>query len=305
MGKNLEQVITWLEAGEAADYRAGVLLLQDHGHNRSLVNLLLKKESAANREKLVYELVKLGCGGRMGDVKEVMSHFAQAVRSAVPVPAPEDEPVEVPEALALLSIEELENLQQRVTSELNALPIGTDAFKTKLREHYTVRTRLRQLRETLSENQEAAAEVIQLSAEARAEIDSLTLLMQQVYNQRCQLSNSLAELPEADGPQVVAEVLRLQEEYNALSEKRRRLTTGQPVEQEPAPASADAPAGEPAPVVDRAKLIEERGNLRSRVSKAKKAADAKPDDQLKAEKLAKLQAELEVLEMQIKQLPTA
>ena len=55
-------MFSWFEAGEAADYRDGVLLLQQHSGNRSLVNNLLKKESQANRDKLIYELVKVGCG---------------------------------------------------------------------------------------------------------------------------------------------------------------------------------------------------------------------------------------------------
>jgi hypothetical protein len=84
MEHELEEVFAWLEAGAAADYQGGVLVLQKHSGNRSLVNLLLKKESAANREKLVYELVKVGCGGRMEDVSEVLNHFAQAVQGAVP-----------------------------------------------------------------------------------------------------------------------------------------------------------------------------------------------------------------------------
>lgn len=66
---------------------------------------------------------------------------------------------------------------------------------------------------------------------------------------------------------------------------------------------ASAPAA--APVADRATLIQQRGNLRSQVSKARKAAETKPDDQLKAEKLAKLLAQLEEVELQIKQLPVA
>jgi hypothetical protein len=82
--QELEKVFSWLEAGDAADYREGVLLLQEHSGNRSLINNLLKKESQGNRSKLHYELVKVGCGGRMEDVAEVLNHFAQAVQGAVP-----------------------------------------------------------------------------------------------------------------------------------------------------------------------------------------------------------------------------
>lgn len=37
MEHTLEKVVSWLEAGEAADYRTGVLLLQEHCRNRGLV----------------------------------------------------------------------------------------------------------------------------------------------------------------------------------------------------------------------------------------------------------------------------
>lgn len=76
MQHELEEVFSWPEAGEAVDYRAGVLLLQDHCCNRGLVNNLLKKESKANRDKLTYELVKVSCGGRMQGVSEVLNYFA-------------------------------------------------------------------------------------------------------------------------------------------------------------------------------------------------------------------------------------
>jgi hypothetical protein len=78
MEHELEEVFAWLEARDDADYQAGVLVLQKHCKNRSMVNGLLRKESPTNREKLVYELVKVGCQGRMQDVSEVLNHFAQA-----------------------------------------------------------------------------------------------------------------------------------------------------------------------------------------------------------------------------------
>ncbi|MBF9239466.1 hypothetical protein I2I05_18885 [Hymenobacter sp. BT683] len=247
--ENLEKVIAWLEAGDAADYRAGVLLLQELTGHRSLVNTLLKKESAGHREKLTYELCKVGCEGRLADVGEVMNHFAQAVQGAT---AP--------------SV----NLVTSVT--MPALLVEVEPAP------------------------QAVPEAVQ------GQVDELTQLMQRVYNQRCQLSNSLADLPEADGPRVVGEILSLQNQYNALSEKRRRLVAGEPTQVEPTAPVAPA-AGEAAPVVDRAELLQKRGNLRSQVSKAKKAAAKTPDDQLKAEKVAKLQVELDTLELQIKQLP--
>ncbi len=247
MAQELEEVFSWLEAGEAADYQAGVLLLQQHSRNRGLVNNLLKKESTNNREKLAYELVKVGCGGRMDDVSEVLNHFAQAVQGAVPAV---EQPADVLTA-----------------PDFPAQP-----------------------------------EPDQVPEAARLGVDVLTQLMSKVYNQRCQLSNSLADLAEGEGPGVVAQILSLEQQYNALAEKRRRMLAGDVV-----PAPTPAPETEQpttAPVVDRAELVKQRGNLRSNLSKAKKsAAEAKSEEKRSeyAQKAGKLEVELSVVEMQLAQ----
>ncbi len=247
----LEKVFAWLEAGEAADYRAGVLLLQEHSRNRGLVNNLLKKESAANREKLVYELVKIGCGGRMEDVSEVLNHFAQVVQGAV----------------------------QHVASvlvEAHCPESGQEFPQQPEPEH--------------------------VPDELRPQLDDLTQLMSRLYNQRCQLSNSLATLDPAEGPRVVGEILALEQQYNALAQKRRNL-----VEQPAAPTAPEAPA--PAteesatPGIDRAELLTRRNTLRSNLSKAKKkAAESKTEEKRSeyAQKAGKLAVELDQVELQLK-----
>ena len=272
MQHELEEIISWLEAGEAADYRAGVLLLQEHSGNRSLVNNLLKKESVNNREKLTYELVKIGCGGRMEDVSEVLNHFAQAVQGAVPA-------------------------VQQVADVLTAqdFPEQPDP------EHVP----------------EAVA----------SQVDALTQLMARLHNQRCQLSNSLAELDPAEGPRVVGEILSLQNQYNALAEKRRRVVDGaqlapaadvagqvgiapdqaaaftQAVDQAAeALAGEAAPGAEAAPRLDRAALIQQHNSLRSRISKSRKAStEAKTEEKRSehAQKVGKLEAELGVIDLQL------
>lgn len=244
MENRLEEIIAWLEAGDAADYQAGVTLLEKHSKTRSLLNQLRRKESANNFEKLRYELVKVGCDGRLEDVSEVLNHFAQAVAGAVAL-------VEVPEP------------------------------------------------------EQPAPARDQVPEASRCAVDELTQLMQRLHNQRVQLSNSLAGLPEGDGPRVVAEILALQNQYNALAEKRRRLATGQEAAPE-SPADDTMPVDGPpvaAAPADRAGLLQRRNNLRANLSKAKGAATKNPDDQAKAEKVAKLAVELDVLELQIKQLP--
>lgn len=260
MGHELEEVFAWLEAGEAADYQAGVLVLQKHSGNRSLINLLLKKESVANRDKLVYELVKVGCGGRIEDVSEVLNHFAQAVQGAV----------------------------QHVASVLVEAhgPDPGQAFP-----------------------EQPAPEHV--PTELQAQADDLTQLMATLYNQRCQLSNRLAELDPADGPRVVGEILLLEQQYNALAEKRRNLANPPTAPEQPtAPAEQPAPeAAAPgaeesaAPGIDRAELMKKRQSLMSNRSKARKSAETAKTEAKRSEyaqKVAKLEIELQQVEMQLK-----
>ena len=228
MQHELEEVLAWLEAGDAADYQAGVLVLQKHCKNRSLVNGLLKKESAINRKKLHYELMKVGCGGRMEDVSEVLNHFAQAVQGAAP-------------------------LVQQVAGVLTGQDFPEQPEPKHVPEHL------------------------------RSALDALTELLNRVYQQRCQLSNSLATLDPADGPRVVKEILSLEQQYNALAQKRRNLAADEPAEPEqtvsatepgsaqtPAPATEQPAPGSEQPTIDRAALLLKRNALRSNISKAKK-----------------------------------
>jgi hypothetical protein len=254
MEHELEEVFAWLEARDDADYQTGVLVLQKHCKNRSMVNGLLRKESPTNREKLVYELVKVGCQGRMQDVSEVLTHFAQAVQGAVP-------------------------MVQQVADVLT----GQDFPEQPAPEY--------------------------VPEQLRPELDDLTQLMNKMYQQRCQLSNSLATLDPADGPRVVGEILLLEQQYNALAQRRRNLEVGQPTAPEqPAPATEPASPKTPAanadqPGIDRAALVQQRGNLRSNLSKARKSAEKAQTEAKHAEyneKAAKLEIELQQVDMQLK-----
>jgi DNA-binding FrmR family transcriptional regulator len=262
MADKLEGVFSWLEAGEAADYQAGVLLLQQHSGNRSLVNNLLKKESQGNRAKLFYELVKVGCGGRMEDVSEVLNHFAQAVQGAVQQVAD-------------------------VLLEAHRPPLVAPFPEQPAAEH--------------------------VPEAVRGLVDALTQLMAKVYNERCQLSNRLADGGPSE-PELVGQILTLQNQYNDLAEKRRRVTEG---EQAPAFTQAVGQAAEalaseaaPAPVIeatpapDRADVVKQRNTLRSNLSKAKKKAlEAKTEEKRSEyeQKAGKLEVELGILNMQLAQ----
>ena len=260
MEHELEEIFAWLEAGEAADYQAGVLVLQKHSGNRSLVNLLLKKESAGNREKLVYELVKIGCGGRLEDVSEVLNHFAQAVQGAV----------------------------QQVAS------VVVEAQRPEAVQDFP--------------EQPAPAHV---PAELQAQADDLTQLMTKLYTQRVQLSNSLYDLTEENAGPVVAQILLLEAQYNALAQKRNNLAAGEPSAPEQPAAPAEQPAPEAAapgaesvaPAIDRAELMKKRQSLMSNRSKARKNAETAKTEAKRSEyaqKAAKLDVELQQLELQLK-----
>jgi hypothetical protein len=266
MQHELEEVFAWLEARADADYQAGVLVLQKHCKNRSMVNGLLRKESPTNREKLVYELVKVGCQGRMQDVSEVLNHFAQAVQGAVP-------------------------MVQQVADVLTGQEFPEQPEPEQVPEH------------------------------VRSAMDALTELMNRVYQERCQLSNSLATLDPADGPQVVKQILSLEQQYNALAQKRRNMVAGQlgiaqdqaeafgqAVDQAAVALANEATAPEAtesaAPGIDRAELVKQRGNLRSNLSKARKSAETAKTEEKRSEyaqKAGKLQVELNLVEMQLAQ----
>lgn len=239
----LEPIVLWLEAGAAADYRAGVLLLQDRSGLRGLVNNLLKKDSPGNREKLTYELLKVLTGGRVGEIEEVASHFAQAVHTAVPTPV-----VEVP-----------------------SVPVAPQVVVPT-----------------------------ELTPTGHSQLEQVTQQLSKLYNQRCQLSNSLADLDPAEGPRVVGEIIATEKQYNALAETKRRLEAGEVLPEE-APAEQADPAAPTAPV-DRAALLQQRANLRSNISKSKgKAVNSKTAEKRSehAQKAAQWEVELQVLETQL------
>jgi hypothetical protein len=145
--------------------------------------------------------------------------------------------------------------------------------------------------------------------ELRAQADELTQLLSKVYNQRCQLSNSLAELDEADAPRVVGEILRLEQQYNDLAQKRRNLAnpTEQPAAEgeQPEPLTdidvVQSPVNTALPL-DRAALVQRRLTLRSNISKAnKKAAEAKTEAKRSeyTQKAGYLAVELGLVESQL------
>ncbi|GAB2954755.1 hypothetical protein GCM10027048_20340 [Hymenobacter coalescens] len=252
----MEEIVQWLEAGAQADYQAGVQLLAKHSKNRSLVNHLVKKDSHNNREKLTYELVKLGCGHDLADTAEVLrvlgnrqaveaavSEFAEAVAGAAPAPRPQPEPAPAPEA---------EHVPEAV----------------------------------------------------RTKVDDITQLMATLWADRCQRSDQLDAASQEQGQVLVADILRLQEQYNALAERRRQLIAGEATGQLEA-AAPGAPAPEPAApetpaAVDVLELGDRLRNLRSNLSKAKGKLARKPDDAALQEKVVKLTLEKDQLELQLK-----
>jgi len=267
----LEKVISWLEAGEAADYRDGVLLLQEHSGNRNLVNNLLKKESKANRDKLVYELVKAGCGGRMEDVSEVLNHFAQAVAGAAPV---------VQQVAAVRTARDFpvapdpEQVPARVQGQVDELT----QFMAKL---HNERVQLSNSLATLD------------PAEGPRVVGQIVSLENQYNALAQQRRNALAGAQTA--PAVASQL-------GAAPDQAAPCT--QAVDQVAAALAVEAAPGAAAPAPDRAELVKRRNTLRSNISKAKSKAQAAKTEEKRSEyeqKAGKLEVELGVLTMQLAQ----
>jgi len=129
-----------------------------------------------------------------------------------------------------------------------------------------------------------------------AEYDSLITDRGRLFNERCTLSNSLADAATDE------ERLEIANKIEAIEANRKTMLDKIiHFEQHGSfPAAAPAKADPEQTEMDKADLIKTRNNLRSQLSKAKKAALAKPDDVAKQEKLAKLEVELNSVELQLK-----
>ena len=135
-------------------------------------------------------------------------------------------------------------------------------------------------------------------------IDAIILTQKELYQRKTELSNQLVASGDSNDPAVVAERLLLVQEsenveahYNQLAEQKERLLAGI---QEPATEPTQAITIEHQSRLNELKL--RRKALAPNVTKARKAFEAKPDDVLKQEKLARLEAELREIDDQIKLL---
>lgn len=136
----------------------------------------------------------------------------------------------------------------------------------------------------------------QLTPEALAEVEALTVTMQEVYQRKVAASNSLGDVgSRADRKRTVDEIQSLEDQYNALAEtKRRVIERGTPT----------PPVAAPEEVVPTlADLLKKRNNLRSNLSKARtKAEESKTEDKKSeyAQKAGQLAVELDQVELTIK-----
>lgn len=147
---------------------------------------------------------------------------------------------------------------------------------------------------------EAEQKVEGLAPAKSSALEEIVAEQSRIYTEKAQLSNTLADLGDsneeisrAQRKMVVDQILALEEKYNALAEKKKLIEAGQ-VPAEPAVEAA------PEKTLDKSELLQRRNNLRSNLTKAKNALAAKPDDVNKQVKVAKLSAELEELEIQLK-----
>lgn len=131
-----------------------------------------------------------------------------------------------------------------------------------------------------------------------AEYDSLISERSRLYSERCKLSNTLAD---AENDEVRSEIV---DKIEAIEKSRKAI--GQKLkhfeEHGTFPVEQLKPQEPELNELDRADLLKKRNNLRSQVSKARKAVEKKPGDVTKQEKLAKLEVELNTVELQLKQV---
>ncbi|HEX8350261.1 MAG TPA: hypothetical protein VF598_09890 [Hymenobacter sp.] len=300
----MEEIVEYLKQ-EDPDYQAGVALLRQHSgnRNRSLIDLLQRKENAFHVTKMRYELAKLA-----GKPELAMP----------PLPPAPEEPA-LPGSLR--------ELQERVAGlrkELNALPLASDEFAVKSIELTQLQVKLALdgspftiLGEKLGiadasqvdESGEPAFDgsiasfVSELTLELTKELEDITIKMGELYNRKNELSNQLGDAESrADRKHLVDEIDGLERDYNAMAIRKQQLERGElPAE----PAAEPEQAGAPDLADQIFQATKEVKNLRSNLSKAKKSEAAATSEAKKSEyaqKVGKLSAQLEEAELTLKGL---
>ncbi|TPE43970.1 hypothetical protein [Pontibacter mangrovi] len=133
---------------------------------------------------------------------------------------------------------------------------------------------------------------------ANAEYDSLVIERSHLYSERCKLSNTLADAETDEARlEIVEKIEAIEKSRKAIGQKLKHFE-----EHGTFPVEQVKPQEPELTELDRADLLKKRNNLRSQVSKAKKAVEKKPGDVTKQEKLAKLEVELNTVELQLKQV---
>lgn len=138
----------------------------------------------------------------------------------------------------------------------------------------------------------------QLTPEALAEVEGIAVEMQGVYNRKVAASNSLGDVTSrADRQRVVDEIQTLEDQYNALAEKKRLvIERGTPTPVATAPEEV---------VPTLAEALKNRNNLRSNLSKARGNGAKAKSEAKKSEyeqKAGRLAVELEEAELLLKKL---
>lgn len=132
-------------------------------------------------------------------------------------------------------------------------------------------------------------------------IEKLILDQKEIFNTRAALSNKLAdEMSQEARAAIVVEIDRLTAHYNTLAERKRTFeeTGVLPAAEETTKTDAD-PADVAAEI---RKLKGEQLNWRSKVSRARKKLKEKPEDAELASEVAKLELELQAIDLKLKTL---
>jgi hypothetical protein len=132
------------------------------------------------------------------------------------------------------------------------------------------------------------------TTEPLSELDLHIKKMQEVYFEKAEWSNKLADQKDDQSrKKVVDKVLELDEKYNQMAEARDvyKSTRQWPKAPEKPLSLTDKIAS-----MGQAELLQSRTNLRTYKTKAERDLKADPDNVKKQEKLAKIKAELDIVE---------
>jgi hypothetical protein len=266
----MSKIKNWLSNPEA-DYAEGLELLRPHISNKVLFGNLVKKENAFNRQKLTYELSKVQ------EIPEIEEPKTGEPKTGEPETGEGKPETGVMETGEPENAEAPQNASEAHT-EASEAPKAPEASEVKC----------------VTINDEEAYKQ-PTKCVAIVDEEAYTLLTERIgklYTEKAKLSNSLREQKtDEQRRQVVGMIDHLEGQLAELNSQKAYYDEHGKFPE--APKSIE--------VKDPGALAGSLKNIRSNISKARAALERNPGGVNKREKLAKLEAQRDELELQLKQ----